>query len=442
MGLMMRKLLLFLALLLPATAFGQTTAVTATITDSDTIAWANGTFRVTFVPNPNYSGIYQYQGAAFSPQVYTGTMNGSGALSITIPDNNFISPAGTQWLFTLCPDASAVCTPVTLPVTGASVSLTGTFSAAAIPPRFPAKGIGSYGYTDVEINQTPVPGGSYYNVTSLCMRIWNGSAFTCPFTGGTVTSVSSGNFSPLFNVSVATPTTTPAFSFTAQNAAAGTIFGNPSGSPAPPSFNTPGSFTGIVSSVTANSPITSSGGANPNIACAGCVTSVSGTGNQIVSSGGTTPTLSLPSTVVAPGSVRATTALRGATVTDDALTSGNCVQAGAAGILTTTANPCFNGGGITQIQAATSSSPCDPGDASQYESCNFTISWPTTFADTSYIATCSLGGTNYNLGNSANNFSNNIFIRSKATGSMSITIQNNRGADNLPAFVDCIGVHP
>lgn len=42
---------------------------------------------------------------------------------------------------------------------------------------------------------------------------------------GTVTSVSSGNFSPLFTVSVATATTTPAFSFTATNGTAKSVFG-------------------------------------------------------------------------------------------------------------------------------------------------------------------------------------------------------------------------
>lgn len=44
--------------------------------------------------------------------------------------------------------------------------------------------------------------------------------------GGTVTSVSSGNLSPLFTATFATPTSTPALSFTLSNSAANTIFGN------------------------------------------------------------------------------------------------------------------------------------------------------------------------------------------------------------------------
>lgn len=54
--------------------------------------------------------------------------------------------------------------------------------------------------------------------------------------GGSVTSVSSGNLSPLFTVAVGTPTVTPAFTFTLSNAAADTVFGNCTGSTAAPSY--------------------------------------------------------------------------------------------------------------------------------------------------------------------------------------------------------------
>lgn len=54
---------------------------------------------------------------------------------------------------------------------------------------------------------------------------------------GTVTSVSSGNFSPLFNVSVATATTTPAFSFAAISQNANLVYAGPStGAAAAPTF--------------------------------------------------------------------------------------------------------------------------------------------------------------------------------------------------------------
>jgi hypothetical protein len=53
---------------------------------------------------------------------------------------------------------------------------------------------------------------------------------------GTVTQVTSGNFSPLFNVSVATNTTTPAFSFATINQSANTVYGNCTGSTGAPAF--------------------------------------------------------------------------------------------------------------------------------------------------------------------------------------------------------------
>ena len=53
---------------------------------------------------------------------------------------------------------------------------------------------------------------------------------------GTVTSFSAGNLSPLFTTSVATATTTPALTFSLSNAAAGTVFGNATGSAAGPTY--------------------------------------------------------------------------------------------------------------------------------------------------------------------------------------------------------------
>lgn len=59
--------------------------------------------------------------------------------------------------------------------------------------------------------------------------------------GGTVSSFSAGNLSPLFTTSVATATTTPALSFTLSNAAAHTFFGNNTASSAAPAFESIGS---------------------------------------------------------------------------------------------------------------------------------------------------------------------------------------------------------
>lgn len=61
--------------------------------------------------------------------------------------------------------------------------------------------------------------------------------------GGTVTSFSAGNLSPLFTTSVATATSTPALSFTLTAAGANTYLGNATGSSASPSYTTAGALT-------------------------------------------------------------------------------------------------------------------------------------------------------------------------------------------------------
>lgn len=63
--------------------------------------------------------------------------------------------------------------------------------------------------------------------------------------GGTVSSFSSGNLSPLFTTSVSNPTTTPALSFSLSNAGANTYLGNNTGSSAAPSYTSAGALTKV-----------------------------------------------------------------------------------------------------------------------------------------------------------------------------------------------------
>lgn len=64
------------------------------------------------------------------------------------------------------------------------------------------------------------------------------SANTSGSSSGTVSSFSSGSLSPLFTTSVATPTTTPALSFSLSNAAGYSWFGNAASGSGAPSYNT------------------------------------------------------------------------------------------------------------------------------------------------------------------------------------------------------------
>ena len=72
------------------------------------------------------------------------------------------------------------------------LTLSNGVAALALGPRFLA-GATAFGYADVEIVPTPNPGGSYHNVTSSCLRIWSGAAWSCSAGGGAVSSVANSN---------------------------------------------------------------------------------------------------------------------------------------------------------------------------------------------------------------------------------------------------------
>jgi hypothetical protein len=185
----MKKTILALILLFCATgARAQTSAVTATITDSDAQTWNNGTYTITFVPSPTNSSPPIWNGSPMTTAQkgpYTGTLSGVGVLTVSLPDNAFITPPGSQWLFVLCSNTSAPCSQVQTTVTGASPNLSTTLSNGVKAPRFPAIGSAlARGYADAEVSPTPPQGGEYYNVTSNTVRVWSGSSWAALTPGG------------------------------------------------------------------------------------------------------------------------------------------------------------------------------------------------------------------------------------------------------------------
>lgn len=149
------------------------------------------------------------------------------------------------------------------------------------------------------------------------------ATLSCAAGGGTVTSVSSGNLSPLFTVSVATATTTPAFSFALSNAAGGTVFGRSAGTTGAPAYtSTP--VLGIPTST---------------LGTLGFAGSTSGTATITPQVAAGTPTLTLPNasgtfavSASAPLSLSATTG---------ALTCSTCTTGGITGSGTATFVPQF-----------------------------------------------------------------------------------------------------
>jgi hypothetical protein len=210
----MKKLIgLLVGLGFCAGAAAQMTTVTATsITDSDGTLWANGTVAVQFVPNPAQPNPGAYKicssGALLNPTLLNQapvTLAGAAGFSVTTYDNSQVCPQGSQWQFTVCPNASSKCGIITLPVSGTTQSITTQVNTGIPAPRFAAIA-NNFGYADVEAQLQLVPGGLYYNVTDLCYRQFSGATFSClgagnPFTipipinqGGSAATTAAGAF--------------------------------------------------------------------------------------------------------------------------------------------------------------------------------------------------------------------------------------------------------
>ena len=117
----MNKLIVSIILVLCGlSCLGQTTSVTATITDSDSQTWNNGIWKATLY-NPQYpNGPFYVDGTKLTNsqiQVF-GSMNCSGVISTTLYDVvNHITPGGTYYQIQLCPQASSPCAPVQTTIT-------------------------------------------------------------------------------------------------------------------------------------------------------------------------------------------------------------------------------------------------------------------------------------------------------------------------------------
>jgi hypothetical protein len=342
----MRKALFILSVIIFAPSlWAQTTSVSATITDAGGVLWKNGTWSLTFLPSPsNPTANYFQNGVPFSKnQIFSGNLDATASFtSAAVPDNLTIVPSGSNWTLQVCPLATATngCYNKNFTITGASLNLTALVTPPAVVVDFssPPPG-GASAYTDGETFGARV-GNFYFNLTDGTFHVCTVPVCTWVSDGfGSVTSFSSGNLAPLFTTLVATPTTTPALSFSLSNASANTVVGNCSGAPAPPSYcsillamlgslggtattvvhgNGSATAVNLATDVTGQLPIGAVGSAGLSgvspisiaatgaISCTTCstggVTNVTGT-SPVVSSGGTTPAISCPTCLVSNGFV-------------------------------------------------------------------------------------------------------------------------------------------
>lgn len=171
-------------------ASAQSTTVSSTgIVDSDGFIWNAGTYQISFVPNPSFPGIGSYVWSGGNLQannLFTGDLNGSGAFSQSIPTSTAITPTGSSWKYTICPNASSGCFSVNIPATGSTQNNTATINTvldAMTGPRFAANPT-AFGYGTVEVSPVPLPGAFFFNTTTDTCNQWSGVAWGSCATGG------------------------------------------------------------------------------------------------------------------------------------------------------------------------------------------------------------------------------------------------------------------
>lgn len=176
---MFKKVLFTVLLFCPSVVWGQLLSVTATLTDSDSVVWANGTCSVQ-VYSPNGTPFFGATPVPTNPQACA--IDGSGVLATSIYNTTTITPSGAQYRFNISSATSAPGSSFLTLVTAAN--MTSVLSAQLVAPRFSAAIAFVYGYADVEAVATS-PGGQYYKTTSTAgQRIWSGSAWTSGGGGG------------------------------------------------------------------------------------------------------------------------------------------------------------------------------------------------------------------------------------------------------------------
>ena len=193
----MRRFLIAL-LFLASYAHAQTTTVSGTVTDSDSISWQNGTITFTLTSNnPNIPPSVGGVPLTKAQQKFTIPLDGSGSFSTSVSSTDFIQPI-SLWSITICSNTSAPCASlVNMQIKGATQNITATISGQIQPIRL-AAGYSTRAYADVEITPIPVAGGTYYNTVSNLTRQWNGTSWVAG-SGGAVPFVTPESYGAIGN---------------------------------------------------------------------------------------------------------------------------------------------------------------------------------------------------------------------------------------------------
>ena len=174
-------------------AASRASTVSATVTDTDSQVWMNGTWRANLVlPSGPFGNVQPTVNGSPFVTGLNGVINPAGVFTAILTDTSTLDQSGGTWSIQVCPNSSVShnaasgCYTVTAPIVGATVDLTSRFSS--IPaPRFPA-GAQAFGYLDIECIPPSTPGMGYYNTGNVPategLRLWDGKRWTGTGSGG------------------------------------------------------------------------------------------------------------------------------------------------------------------------------------------------------------------------------------------------------------------
>lgn len=136
--------------------------------------FANGTWRLEFVPTYGIAGPFTDGGVSFT-KLYGGSLDATGSFSQAgVNRSDTIAPTGSQWLLTVIPALTGVTFSVLLNVNSPAFDATSAINAV-ITNLVTAPTLLARAYKDSELINIDGSGGMYYDETLKVLKLWDGT---------------------------------------------------------------------------------------------------------------------------------------------------------------------------------------------------------------------------------------------------------------------------